>query len=221
MKIKLNLQLFIFIIIFIITRQIKIYGILMLFALMHEIGHMVAGILLGLKPSSLEIMPLGVSVSFDVKPKNYNKKIKKGTLLTIKKLIIALMGPIVNLIFVVIYCIFDIHFFGVSREFVVYSNILIGAFNLIPIYPLDGGRIVKNIIHIFYGIENSYKFTNSISNITIILMTFISSISILYFKNIAILIIIGYLWALVIIENKKYKNKMMIMERIEAEKIGM
>lgn len=214
MKIKLNLRIFIFVIIFIITRQIKIYGILMLFALIHEIGHMLAGILLGLKPSNLEIMPFGIRVSFDVKPENYNKKVKKGTILTIKKLIIAMMGPITNLIFVVIFYIYNIDFFGISREFIIYSNILIGVFNLIPIYPLDGGRIIKNILHIFYGRKDAYKFTNMISNITIVLLTIISSISILYFKNIAILIIIVYLWSLVLIENKKYKNKMIVLERI-------
>jgi len=214
MKIKLDLKIFIFIIIFIITRQIKIYGILMLFALIHELGHIFTGIILGLKPSSIEIMPFGLRVSFDIKPKNYNKKVIKGTILTVKKLIIAMMGPITNLVFVIIYCMFDIDFFGVSREFVVYANILIGVFNMIPIYPLDGGRIIKNIIHIFYGRKDSYKFTNTISNITIILLTIISSVSILYLKNIAILLIILYLWALVIIENKKYKNKMIILEKI-------
>lgn len=214
MKIKLNLQIFIFIIIFIITRQIEIYGILMLFALIHELGHMLAGILLGLKPSSLEIMPFGIRVSFDVKPHNYNKKVINGTMLTIKELIIAMMGPITNLIFVVIFCIYNIDFFGISREFIVYSNILIGVFNLIPIYPLDGGRIVKNILYIFYGRKESYKFTNMISNITIVLLTIISSVSILYFRNIAILIIILYLWTLVVIENKKYKNKMIVLEKL-------
>lgn len=219
MKIKLNLQIFVFIIIFIITRQIEIYGILMLFALIHELGHMLAGIILGLKPSSLEIMPFGLKVVFNIKPDNYNKKIKKGTILTVKKLVIACMGPVTNLIFVILYSIFDITFFGISREFVIYANILIGIFNLIPIYPLDGGRITKNIIHIACGREEAYKYTSLISNITISLLSFVASIAILYFKNIAILFIIGYLWVLVIIENKKYKNKMEVMERIKAEKV--
>lgn len=46
MQIRLNLKIFIFIILFIITRQIEIYGVLMLFAIIHELGHMVAGVLL-------------------------------------------------------------------------------------------------------------------------------------------------------------------------------
>ena len=208
MKIKINLQIFFFIIIFLLTRQIKIYGILMIFAFIHELGHMLAGIILGLKPSSMEIMPFGLRISFDVNPYNYNKKIINATMLTLKKLIIACMGPITNLILVIIYCIFDITFFGIQREFVIYANILIGAFNLIPIYPLDGGRIAKCLIHIFVGLKQSYKYTNLISNITIILLTSISSIAILYLKNIAILVIIIYLWILVLIENKRYRSKL-------------
>ena len=102
MKIRLHLKIFVFIAIFIVTRQIEIYGILMLFALFHEIGHMLAGILLGFKPNSLEIMPLGLSIGFESKLENYNRKIKKGTLLTLKKIIIAASGPLTNLLFIIV-----------------------------------------------------------------------------------------------------------------------
>ena len=40
MQIKLNLKIFIFVLFFIFTNQIEIYLELMLFALIHEIGHM-------------------------------------------------------------------------------------------------------------------------------------------------------------------------------------
>lgn len=160
-------------------------------------------------------MPFGLSIGFESKRENYNKKIKNGTKLTLKKLIIALAGPITNLIFVIIFLLFPISFFGVEREIIVYANILIGIFNLIPIFPLDGGRIANCILHIFYGKKEAYNYTNKISNITIALLTAISSIVILYLRNIAILLILVYLWYLVIIENKKYKNKREIYERFE------
>ena len=109
--------------------------------------------------------------------------------------------------FRIIYLLFDITFFGIERELVIYSNILIGIFNLIPIYPLDGGRILKNILHIIFGLKKSYDYTNQISKITICMLTVISSIAILYLKNIAILIILAYLWYLVLTEDKKYEKK--------------
>lgn len=212
MRIRINLKIFIFILIFLLTNQIKIYGVLMLFALIHELGHMLVGILLGFKPTKLEIMPYGVSVGFNIKCEDYNKKVKKGNMLAIKKIIIALAGPITNFIITIIFLIANIKFLGIERELVIYSNMLIGMFNLIPIYPLDGGRIIKNVIHILLGLKKSYDYTNQISKITICLLTAISSIIILYVRNIAILIVLVYLWYLVIIENKKYERKMMIMK---------
>ena len=65
MQIKINLQIFLFIIIFALTHQIEIYGWIMLFAFIHELGHMLAGMLLGLKPKSLNFMPFGISVTFE------------------------------------------------------------------------------------------------------------------------------------------------------------
>ena len=65
MRIKINLQIFIFIVIFILTHQIAIYSWLMMFAFIHEMGHIAAGIILGLKPKSLHIMPFGLTVMFE------------------------------------------------------------------------------------------------------------------------------------------------------------
>lgn len=216
MRIRLHLKIFIFIAIFILTRQIEIYGVLMLFALFHELGHMLCGILLGFKPNCLEIMPFGLSIGFAVKSENYNKKIKKGTLLTLKKLIIALSGPLTNLIFVLLFLLFPISMFGMKRELLIYANILIGIFNLIPIYPLDGGRIAKCIFEICCGRKEAYEYSNKISMLTIALLTAISSIAILYWKNVAILVILGYLWYLVMTENKKQKRKQEIYEKMKT-----
>jgi len=75
--------------------------------------------------------------SFKIDTKNYNKKILKSNLLNLKKLIVALAGPSVNLIFVLIFLFFY------QNITIIYVNILIFIFNMLPIYPLDGGRILK------------------------------------------------------------------------------
>ena len=215
MQIKIDLKIFIFIIIFIITRQIEIYGMLMLFAFLHELGHLFAGILLGFKPQSLKLNALGLSVNFKENTKDYNSKLKNGNILTVKKLLIAISGPLVNFLLVFLFFLFNGKIFGIEKNVLIYSNLLIGLFNLIPIYPLDGGRIVKNILHISSGLEDTYSYMSLISFVSIVFLTVFSSIMIIYLKNIAILLIIGYLWYLVISENKIYNQKVKIYEIIE------
>ena len=59
MQIKIDLKIFLFLLIFVITRQIKIYAILMLFALIHELGHLVTGLILGLKIEEISVIQVG------------------------------------------------------------------------------------------------------------------------------------------------------------------
>ena len=61
MRFRIDLKIFIFLIIFYFTKQIEIYAMIMLFALIHELGHLLAGILMGMKPEKIELMPFGVS----------------------------------------------------------------------------------------------------------------------------------------------------------------
>ena len=100
MKFKIDLKIFIFLIIFLLTRQIEVYATIMFFAIIHELGHLLAGVLLGMKPEKMEIKPYGISISFKILYDDYNQKIKQGNLLEIKKIIVALAGPITNAIII-------------------------------------------------------------------------------------------------------------------------
>lgn len=213
MTINVNLKIFLFAILFYFTKQIEIYALLMFFAFIHEMGHLICGLLLGLKPKALKIMPLGICIEFSVIYKDYNKKIKNGNVLNIKKMILALAGPITNLLIIAFY-IYTKNHIGMEKE-IIYANLLIAIFNLIPIYPLDGGRFLKELIHIIKGRKKSIEYINFISNTCIILLTMLASIGIYYYKNIAIALIIGYLWVLIITENKKYNIKKRIYKIIE------
>ncbi len=213
MRFRIDLKIFLFLIIFYFTKQIQIYVLIMIFAFIHELGHLLAGILSGMKPEKLEIKPYGVSVSFKLFPKDYNLKIGKGNKLEIKKIFVALAGPLTNLliIFVTIYLPIEIF----MKLLIIYSNILIIIFNLIPIYPLDGGRIVKSILHITYGKRKSEKYINNISFVTLLIITFIASILIYIIENIAIFLIVIVLWIMYIVEDIKYKRKLEIYKLLE------
>lgn len=215
MSIKVNLKIFLFAIIFYLTKQIHIYAIIMLFAFCHEMGHLLCGLILGLKPKALKIMPLGVCIEFEVLPEEYNVKIVKANKLQVKKMCIALAGPITNVIIVLITIVFRGQIQDVICQEIVYSNILIAIFNLLPIYPLDGARVIKAFIHILKGRKASQDIINIISNVTVIMITMLSSVAIYYYRNVAILFVIVYLWSIVIIENRKYNIKKRIDKIIE------
>ena len=214
MRFKIDLKIFLFVIIFYFTKQIHIYALIMLFAFIHELGHLMAGILCGMKPERLEIKPYGVSISFKIVPKDYNNKILNGNLLELKKIIVALAGPITNLVIILITLnLNNLNvFYGLQ---IVYSNLLLFIFNLLPIYPLDGGRILKGIIHIILGKRKSEIYTNYISFFLLIILTLISSILIFYIKNIAIFIAIIFLWVIYIIEDLKFRKRNKIYKLVE------
>ncbi len=203
MELKLDLKIFLFLIIFCFTKQLEIYILCLLFALLHELGHIAVGRILGYKLKSFKIMAFGFSIFFKTNINEYNKKIKKGNIYVIKRLLIAMAGPITNIMIIIITYILPIN--SIFKEYIIYINLIIALFNLIPIYPLDGSVIIKNILKLFFTNEKSYKYTNIISNITIAIFTAFCSIFILYAENIAILLILIYLWILVINENKRQR----------------
>ena len=61
------------------------------------------------------------------------------------------------------------------------------------------------MVHIFRGRKIAYQKSNLISFITVIIVTILTSILILYIHNIAFLIILAYLWYLVIKNQKEYE----------------
>lgn len=161
-------------------------------------GHIFAGLLLKLKPKKLNIMPFGPAVTFE--SYGYRKLVET------KKILIAFAGPLTNILISIITLF--IHIDENLKQTIIYSNIVVAFFNLIPIYPLDGGRILKGFIKLKY--KNNMVadlVVNKISNILAIALTAISSILILYLKNISIFLVIVYLWIIVIKENKRFDLK--------------
>ena len=185
MRIRIDLKILIFLIIFYFTHQLSNYLIIMFFSVIHEIGHIIFALILKIKPEKIEIMPFGLRASFNT---DFNED-------KIKEIFITIAGPLTSL---------ALTFFCKTQESV-YANILILIFNLIPIYPLDGGRIVKGILHIKLGAIRTEKLINPISYITMIIVTVISSITVYYFQNFAIFMICIFLW-IVVLQEKNSKT---------------
>ena len=114
-------------------------------------------------------------------------------------------------ILIVIMCII----LKIRNENIMYANILIAIFNLIPIFPLDGGKILQELLHIFCGLRKSIKYIQLISIINLAIVTAIASVLIIIYKNITIPIVVFYLWYEVIKSNRFFEMREKIYLNIE------
>ena len=210
---RIDLKIFVFLILFYFTRQIQIYAIIMIFCMIHECSHLFAGLLLKMKVKQVTLLPVGLSIEFGLTKRDYNEKILKSNRLEIKRIIIAMAGPLVNIL-IMLFILFMKPTTNLSMM-IMYSNLLIAIFNLLPIYPLDGGRILKSILSLLVNKVNATIYMNKISNIVLFLITFLFSILIYDLKNIALLVILIYLWYIVLKENKIYKMKVKIYQMLK------
>ena len=208
MVFRIDLKIFAFLILFYFTRQIEIYWVIMVFAIIHECSHLLAGLILKMK-----VKNVGLSIEFALTEKDYNKKVFKSNMIEVKRIIVAIAGPIANLIVIVI-----MNFINLNNNItntIIYSNFLILIFNLLPIYPLDGGRILKSALSLLVNKRNATIYINRISNVVLFLITFLFSILIYYLKNIALLFILVYLWYIVLKENKIYRMKIRLYDMLK------
>lgn len=203
-------------------KKSKLCLLILFFAIVHEAGHMLMAILLKYKIEKFEINIYGPKLKIKVNYDDYNKKIGKGSLISLKKILIALAGPIMNLaiaFFIFIISICKIKFCnGTINHFwtnALYANLIIFIFNMLPIYPLDGGRILQEILHITMGLRKSYSIIQDVSFVSIAILTAVSSIIILYYQNILILIVLLYLWYLALKCEKEFSLKERIYDEIQ------
>lgn len=212
MQIKFDIKILIFVLFFFIFNAWDIYLLFIIFALVHELMHLIMGILVGFRPTQLTIMPFGAYINFNIDIENYNTKILKGTMCSLKKLIVIMAGPLSNIILALIFS------FMSKYAIIMYINLILGIVNLFPIHPLDGGRIMKQILILVLGRRKALKYTNLISNIILIIIA-IETIFFCYIsKSIVAILAVIYLIIIRKKENDIYKTKKIVYELIENKK---
>lgn len=165
--------------------------------LFHEFGHYFISYLFKYNIDSINIYPFGGLIK-------YNEIIDKPLL---EELLITLAGPlnqiIIYLLFFLLYKYhhIDTYFFNIFKNY--HYSILI--FNLLPIIPLDGSKLINIILNKLFNFRLSYYL--------LLIISFILSIFLLFrYKNIVIISFILYELILYI------KNKNIIFNRFILEK---
>lgn len=106
--------------------------------LIHELGHMAAAKSFGWRIRSVQLLPFGGVVESE----------ESGTVPAREEIIVALAGPAQHVWMIAMAPLF-VHmglWDAVWANYFIEGNLMIGLFNLLPIPPLDGGRILQALV---------------------------------------------------------------------------
>lgn len=139
MRLKLSVHpLFLaFFIYYIFIGRVLEFVLITISAVVHELGHYFVADGLGYRLNRIVLMPFGAVVKGNIDGLKIKDELK-----------IAIAGPLVNiaiaLFFVALWWFIpSVYAF---TDTIVYTNLSLGLVNLLPCYPLDGGRIAYSVL---------------------------------------------------------------------------
>ena len=179
------------------------FFVMLLFALIHEGGHIAAAWIFGKKCRKINITPIGVYAEI-------NGYYDIGA---VGGIFIAAAGPLVNIIIAVL-CRY------IGLLYIYELNIALAVFNLLVIYPLDGGRIVKCFCECFMGTVRADRITMRCSYIGSVFLILIGILQTIFFPYNISLICLGKYLMKVIDEEKVMLNYRFLEKRREKGKSG-
>ncbi len=149
---------------------------LFLIVLIHEFSHSIVAKAFGFNVRKITLLPLGGAADVEIKE---NPK---------AEIFIALAGPLFNILFAWICFIllfslnpnwkhylaifspkFSFDFFG-FLGWLIWINFVLAIFNLLPAFPMDGGRILRAFLALFMDYLRATKISVKIAKILFMLM---------------------------------------------------
>ena len=184
-KLKLTIHPLFFVLGFIyaLCGRIFLFAVYTLSAVVHELGHSIVAENRGYRLKQITLMPFGAVV-----------KSSGGKLRYKDEVAIALAGPFVNLavglFFVAVWWIFpEIYAW---TDVVAEANFSLAIVNLIPAYPLDGGRVVNSIIALKFGEQKSIKICKLMSLVFAICLSILFVLTLFYSPNFSLLLFASF-----------------------------
>jgi Zn-dependent protease/CBS domain-containing protein len=154
------------------SRDMALVGIILLAVATHELGHMFAARRYGLVPKAVILLPLtGVALYDEARSERPNAALARA-----REIRLAIVGPLVNLAFAgLAAAIITAMGRGIDLwswpwlyarnlpRSLVWANLYIAVLNLMPAYPLDGGRILRAFISRSIDLSSATRRAVSIS----------------------------------------------------------
>lgn len=160
----------------------------LLAALFHESGHIFASVIFGGKIEAISLSVVGVELRF-----SYFSQLSYW-----RENVVALTGPAVNLAVgcILIWC---------GRLIPGMMSLYLGLFNLLPAFPLDGGRVLFNVVAEHFGLDAAECATMISGGVCAGLIAGVGAIAAIEYMNFTILF--GAVWLLfTTTRNRKIKS---------------
>lgn len=119
----------------------------------HELSHASMALRLGRRIRSIEIQPFGFIANLEDDPATPSECIA-----------ISAIGPAMSLLLAISGAGF-MYFFSVRTELIarfVSFNLSIGLMNLLPVLPLDGGRLLQSLLNLRYRARSTEKILSAV-----------------------------------------------------------
>ncbi len=178
--------------------------------LIHELSHLLAALLLGVTVKSIVILPFGMTLRLD----SFVIRTPK------KEILIALSGPFSNVVMLIGAQIFaKIHGSSMNLLLFMVINWAVLMLNLVPVPPLDGGRVLRAVVIKNTGLIASMGVMRKISKIFVILVWAAGIFLAILSGGNPSLCIIGAFLIFSLFEEKKFSDLLIAQEIIyEKEK---
>lgn len=110
---------------------------------LHEAGHFAAIYCMGERIRRFTVAPWGLNLEFTSEKLSY-----------LKEAVIALCGPLCNLLLFLAAGFFFPRG-GEGKDLFCGINLILCLFNLIPVYPLDGGMILRSLLLQYFSLQKA------------------------------------------------------------------
>ncbi|MBE5756912.1 MAG: hypothetical protein E7342_03835 [Clostridiales bacterium] len=182
-KIKIHPLFYLVLVLSLIYKQFFLFLIYVITALLHEFGHLYVAEKNGYRGEKIILSGYGANLVLDIKG-----------LKTVDQIKIALAGPFFNLIIALFFIAFwwilpDTYPF---TESIVTVSLTFALINLIPVYPLDGGRVLDSLLTLLIG-EKSKKVVKILGFIFVGILTVLFVLSLFNKPNYTLIIFIAFL----------------------------
>jgi Zn-dependent protease len=151
-KVELHYSLFLLMLIIVLSGNTVFAAASVVFSFLHELVHRLTAQKLGYTPEKISFGLFGGVLH-----------IREGFVKPRDELLIHLSGPLFNILAAFLLYVAYIYFYIPVLVPLVLANAVLALYNLMPFYPLDGGKIADLYLAIFLGYGRSQKISRFFS----------------------------------------------------------